>query len=241
MDGPRTRWPGRCSLLVACPPVPRSTGGVVSPSYDGLKRQRLTTPYVKNANGTLEATSWEEALETVAAKLHATPAGGVQAVAGRFADVEGMVSLRDLLHRHGSEGLFTEEAFPVAGAGSDVRANYIMNSGIENLEDADLVVFVGTNPRYEAPLVNARVRKGWVHNETRVAVLGEDVDLTYDHEHLGGCGACSVSLSSPCAVAVRVLVAQAAPNPLSTGPLTGGFLVWFPSISFLVQATRWPT
>ena len=67
----------------------------------------------------------------------------------------------------------------------DFRSNYIMNTTIAGIEDSDLVLLVGTNPRLEAPLVNARLRKSWIHNEANVAVIGAPVDLSYEYEHLG--------------------------------------------------------
>ena len=69
--------------------------------------------------------------------------------------------------------------------GTDIRSNYLFNSTIVGMEEADLVLLIGTNPRYEAPILNARLRKGWIHNALDVGVLGPEVDLTYDYEHLG--------------------------------------------------------
>ena len=68
---------------------------------------------------------------------------------------------------------------------TDVRSNYLLNTTINGCEEADLVLLIGTNPRYEASLLNARLRKGWIHNELDVAVIGPEIDLTYDYEHLG--------------------------------------------------------
>jgi len=85
----------------------------------------------------------------------------------------------------GCENLCTEESFPMEYGGTDIRSNYLFNSTIAGCEEADLVFLIGTNPRYEAPILNARLRKGWIHNALDVAVLGPDVDLSYDFEHLG--------------------------------------------------------
>ena len=65
---------------------------------------------------------------------------------------------------------------------TDLRSNYLLNTSIAGVEEADLVLLVGTNPRYEAPLFNTRLRKSWIHNDLRVALLGERVDLTYDYD-----------------------------------------------------------
>eukprot|EP00064_Thunnus_orientalis_P008173 superscaffoldBa00000955_g8196 len=105
-------------------------------AYDGLKRQRLTQPLVKDDSG--------------------VQGNEVAAIAGGMADAEALVALKDLLNRLNSENLCTEELFPMAGAGTDLRSNYLLNSRIAGIEECDLLLLVGTNPRYEAPLFNAR-------------------------------------------------------------------------------------
>ncbi|KAI5712678.1 hypothetical protein M8J75_010395 [Diaphorina citri] len=151
-------------------------------AYDGLKRQRLLTPFVRNCDGQLVATEWEDALIAVAQKLQTSEVAGV---VGSLADAEAMVALKDLLNRLGSEDLYTEYAFPLEGAGTDLRANYLLNNKIAGAEEADLILLIGTNPRFEAPLFNARIRKGYLTNELDVAYIGPKVDLRYDYEHLG--------------------------------------------------------
>ncbi|XP_037934518.1 NADH-ubiquinone oxidoreductase 75 kDa subunit, mitochondrial-like [Teleopsis dalmanni] len=151
---------------------------------DGLKRQRLVAPMVRAPNGELQAVEWEGALIAVA-KAIKNAKGSVAAVAGQLADVEAMVAAKDLLNRNGAETLVTEQGFPNKGASTDLRANYICNSTIAGLEEADAVLLIGTNPRYEAPLVNTRLRKSYVHNELEIASIGPKVDLSYKHENLG--------------------------------------------------------
>jgi len=154
-------------------------------AYDGLKRQRLTTPYVKGANGNLKPCGWEEALVTVAQKLNTTAGTDMAVVAGGLVDTETLVAVKDLFNRYNCENLFTEEGFPNAGAGTDLRSNYLFNSTIGGIEEADELLLVGTCPRFEAPLVNARIRKAWVHNELNVSMVGKETDLTYTYDHLG--------------------------------------------------------
>ncbi|XP_062389869.1 NADH-ubiquinone oxidoreductase 75 kDa subunit, mitochondrial-like isoform X1 [Sardina pilchardus] len=154
-------------------------------AYDGLKRQRLTQPMVKDASGQLVTSSWEDALTKVAGTLQGCNGNSVAGVAGGMVDAEALISLKDLLNRLNSENLCTEEIFPMAGAGTDLRSNYLLNTSISGIEEADLVLLVGTNPRYEAPLFNARIRKGWLHNELQVALVGREVDLSYTYKHLG--------------------------------------------------------
>ncbi|KAF7402258.1 hypothetical protein HZH66_004525 [Vespula vulgaris] len=150
---------------------------------DGLKCQRLITPMMK-INGKLESVSWEDAL-VAAAKEICCASNKCAAIAGKLADAEALVTLKDFINKLGSESLATEQSFPKDGAGIDLRSNYLLNNTIAKVEDADVVVLIGTNPRYEAPLVNTRLRKGYIHGEQTIALIGPDVDLTYDHEHLG--------------------------------------------------------
>ncbi|GLG94634.1 NADH-ubiquinone oxidoreductase 75 kDa subunit, mitochondrial [Gryllus bimaculatus] len=154
-------------------------------AYDGLKRQRLVTPMLKNPQGDLVPVEWEDALGCVAKAVCSVPGDQIAAVAGALADAEALVALKDLLNRLGSEALCTEQGFPNEGAGTDLRSSYLLNNRIAGLEDADYVLLVGTNPRFEAPLVNARLRKAYLHKEQELAVIGPCVNLTYDYKHLG--------------------------------------------------------
>jgi len=152
---------------------------------DGLKRQRLTVPMMKDSNGDLKMADWEDVIITVAKVLDSTPGDRMAGLVGGMADAEALVALKDLFNRLGCEDLCTESSFPMDNGGTDIRSNYLLNSTINGCEEADLVLLIGTNPRYEASLLNARLRKGWIHNELDVAVIGPEVDLTYDYEHLG--------------------------------------------------------
>jgi len=152
---------------------------------DGLKRQRLTVPMMKDSNGELKMADWEDVIITVAKVLDSTPGDRMAALVGGMADAETLVALKDLFNRLGCEDLCTESSFPMEYGATDVRSNYLLNTTINGCEEADLVLLIGTNPRYEASLLNARLRKGWIHNELDVAVIGPEIDLTYDYEHLG--------------------------------------------------------
>ncbi|XP_074659020.1 NADH-ubiquinone oxidoreductase 75 kDa subunit, mitochondrial-like [Tubulanus polymorphus] len=153
---------------------------------DGLKRQRLTTPMMKNAQGNLEPCDWEEALFSAAGKLRSVKGSEISAIGGGFCDAEALVVLKDFLNKLGSEGLCTEEIFPMDGAGTDLRSNYLLNSTIAGIEECDHMLIVGSNPRYEAPLLNARIRKSWMRNEMNVSVIGgANIDLAYTYNHLG--------------------------------------------------------
>ncbi|KAI0301354.1 NADH-ubiquinone oxidoreductase [Russula brevipes] len=157
-------------------------------AHDGLRFQRLTTPLVKQGDRFVAA-SWEDALAAVAAGLSRSGAKGdeIQAVAGQFADTESLVALKDLVNRLGSDNTALDQAGgsapPVAGI--DVRSNYLFNTTIPGVEQADAILLVGTNPRHEAAVLNSRIRKSWIHTGLEVGFIGERVDTTYGYEYLG--------------------------------------------------------
>ncbi|XP_032880238.1 NADH-ubiquinone oxidoreductase 75 kDa subunit, mitochondrial [Amblyraja radiata] len=154
-------------------------------AYDGLKRQRLTVPLVRNPKGQLISASWEEAMSRIAEVLQKMQNKDVAAIAGGMVDAETLVALKDLINRLNSDALCTEEIFPMTGAGTDLRSNYLLNTKIAGVEEADVLLLVGTNPRFEAPLFNVRIRKSWLHNDLQVALVGANVDLSYSYNHLG--------------------------------------------------------
>lgn len=157
-------------------------------AVDGLKYQRLTTPLVKQGDRFVPA-SWPEALATIAEGLAKSGAKGdeIKAVAGGLADAESMVLLKDLVNRLGSDNLATDQingdSAPIYGA--DFRSNYTFNSTIPGIEEADVLLLVGTNPRHEGAIVNTRIRKAYLHNGLDVGLIGEKVDLTYEYDHVG--------------------------------------------------------
>lgn len=153
-------------------------------AHDGLKRQRLDRPYVRDEkDGKLRPASWEEALTKVAEKLLATREGWRAALVGDLCDLESMVALKDLMGTVHETNLEcrTDGAFYDASS----RAGYLFNSTIAGLEKADAILLVGTNPRWEAALVNARIRKSWLNSRVKVGMIGEAVDLSYPYAHIG--------------------------------------------------------
>lgn len=150
---------------------------------DGLKRQRLDTPYVRGSNGKLQPATWAEALGTIAKQMKGLPGESMAALAGNLCDAESMFALKSLMKACGSPNLDCR----LDGAQYDVsaRAGYTMNSGIFGIENADVILLVGTNPRVEATLVNARIRKSWLDGGLKIGVVGEEVDLTYPYKYLG--------------------------------------------------------
>ena len=157
-------------------------------AYDGLRFQRLTTPLVKQGDRFVAA-SWEDALAAIAAGLVKSGAKGdeIQAVAGHFADTESLVALKDLVNRLGSDNTALDQASGSAPpiAGIDIRSNYLFNATIPGVEQADVILLVGTNPRHEAAVLNSRIRKSWIHTGLEVGLIGERVDTTYGYDYLG--------------------------------------------------------
>ncbi|MEM1038349.1 MAG: NADH-quinone oxidoreductase subunit NuoG [Pseudomonadota bacterium] len=151
--------------------------------WDGLKAQRLDKPYVRK-DGRLVAASWAEAFETIARKVKSVDPKSVGAIAGDLASVEEIYALRELMTSIGSPNMDCREAHsaldPALG-----RSSYIFNSTIEGIEDATSILLVGTNPRIEASVLNARIRKRWRTGEVRMGLIGEPDDLTYEYFHVG--------------------------------------------------------
>ncbi len=154
---------------------------------DGLKRQRLDRAYARR-DGRLAPIAWPQALALAAERLSGDPAR-IGAIAGDLASLEGMKALKDLLDRLGVVNMDCRQD---GAALSGQRQSYLFNTTILGLEDVDALLLVGTNPRWEAPLVNARIRKTWLRGALSVGRIGPPVDLTYEVAELGaGAGALS--------------------------------------------------
>ena len=150
--------------------------------WDGLKSQRLDRPYIRKA-GKLQPASWDEALAAVATRIK--KAGNkVGAIAGDLAAVEEMYALKALLASIGSG--MTDVRPAMSGIDPSMpRSAYIFNPTIAGIEEADAILIVGSNPRKEASLINARIRKTWRAKGLPIALIGEHADLTYDYAYLG--------------------------------------------------------
>lgn len=145
--------------------------------WDGLRRQRLDTPYLRE-NGRLRPATWPEAL-TAAAR--AMQGGKVAGLVGDLASVEAAFSLKTLIEGlGGSVECRTDGAHLPAGN----RSGYVGNAAIEDIDHAASILLIGTNPRDEAAVLNARLRKAWARG-ARITLVGQAVDLTYDYEHAG--------------------------------------------------------
>ncbi len=145
--------------------------------WDGLRRQRLDVPYVRE-NGKLRKAGWGEALAAVAAAMKGRRVAGL---IGDLVPVEAAFALKQLV-----EGLGGRVECRVDGAKLPIgnRSGYVGTAAIEEIDSAEMILLVGTNPRLEAPVLNARIRKAWTGG-ARVGVIGPRVDLTYEYEHVG--------------------------------------------------------
>ncbi|EGP89990.1 unnamed protein product [Zymoseptoria tritici ST99CH_1E4] len=155
---------------------------------DGLSTQRLTTPLIRRDNQFQPAT-WENVLVEISEKFkELAPKGDeVKFVAGQLVETETLVAAKDLANRLGSENLALDQpqgSAPLAH-GIDIRSNYAFNSKIVGVEEADAILLIGTNPRWEAALLNARIRKQWIRSDLEVGVVGQDFESTFDYENLG--------------------------------------------------------
>lgn len=150
---------------------------------DGLRTQRLDRPYIRQ-NGALKPASWNEAFALIADRLNATRPERIGAVVGDLAAVEEIFALKSLMASLGVSNIDSRQdgakLHPKHG-----RASYLLNAGIAGIEDATSLLIIGANPRKEAPILNARIRKRWLRGDFKVSLIGEQADLTYAHDYLG--------------------------------------------------------
>jgi NADH-quinone oxidoreductase subunit G len=151
--------------------------------WDGLRSQRLDKPYVRK-NGKLQPVSWNEAFAAIAEKISATAPENIGAIAGDLCAAEEMFALKELMSALGSPNLDCREVDSALDP-KNGRASYIFNSTIEGINKADQLMIIGSNPRLEAPVLNARIRQRWRSGELMVGLVGEQADLTYDYHYVG--------------------------------------------------------
>ena len=151
-------------------------------AYDGLKYQRLDKPMSK-VSRRLQPVSWEVAYNKIKDKISNTAPQKIGAIAGDLTDVETMLAMKLFLnslncynHECRQDGSFLDNGN---------RSDYIFNTTIQDIEKADICLIFGSNPRHEATILNARIRKAYLHNNLQVALIGEKLDLTYPYRHLG--------------------------------------------------------
>jgi NADH-quinone oxidoreductase subunit G len=152
-------------------------------SFDGLKRRRLDKPWVRNAAGKLAPATWTEAFTAIAAKMKGLPGDRIGAIAGDLCDAESMLALKDLMTALGSANLDCRQDGARLDAGR--REFYLFNTTVAGIEEADALLIIGSNPRREAPVLNARIRKRKLAGPFPIGHIGPKAELTYAAEWLG--------------------------------------------------------
>ncbi len=145
--------------------------------WDGLRRQRLDTPYIRE-NGKLRPAEWPEALAAAAAAMKGKQVAGL---VGDLVPVEAAYALKALIE---GQGGVVECRTDGAKLPAGNRSGYVGTARIEDIDSADMIQLIGTNPAIEAPVLNARIRKAWSRGAT-IGLVGEAADLTYEYHHLG--------------------------------------------------------
>jgi len=149
---------------------------------DGLSKQRLDIPYIKKDNKLVKST-WDDAIELVSDKIRSIKSEQIAGHIGNMTSIETIFSFKNLLKKIGCNNYdFREKKIYIDPTD---KMNYIFNSSIQSIEESDLILLIGTNPRHEATIVNARIRKAFVKNKTPIYSIGNPGDLTYDYVTLG--------------------------------------------------------
>ncbi len=152
-------------------------------AIDGLKNQRLDRPYVRGTNGKLEPSSWDNAFKIIAKQLKKVKPDNFGVIAGDQIDAETMFAMKLLMEKIGSPHMDCRQ--DGANIEGSARAGYLFNSSIAGIDDADALLIIGSNPRIEAPVLNARIRKRYLNAGIPVGYIGPTVDLTYPTNFLG--------------------------------------------------------
>jgi len=150
---------------------------------DGLLKQRLDTPYIRE-NGKLEKSSWSKALKLLINKLKSFNPSEVAGLVGDLADLEMIYSFKYFFEKCIGSTNFECRQDRIY-INPQERMNYIFNSSINGIEDSDFILLVGTNPRLEATILNARIRKAYVKNKSKIYSIGDPGDLTYPYQNIG--------------------------------------------------------
>ena len=152
-------------------------------AVDGLRRQRLDKPYMRDADGRLKPASWDDAFNAIKAQIKKVKPANIAAIAGDQVDAETMFAMKSLMEKLGSPHMDCRQDGVKLGDKS--RASWLFNSGIAGIDEADALLIVGSNPRLEAPVMNARIRRRYLSSDIKIAAVGTEVDLTYPADWLG--------------------------------------------------------
>ncbi|MDA9974548.1 NADH-quinone oxidoreductase subunit NuoG [Candidatus Pelagibacter sp.] len=151
---------------------------------DGLLNQRLDTPYIKY-NGKFEKASWNEVFNIIKSKFKNADKDKICGMSGDLINMETLYIFKEFFNKTlGSHNV--ESRSDHTYLNSKKRENYLFNSTINGIEEADFILLIGSNPRYEATILNARIRKAYLQNKTKIISLNDVGDLTYPYESLDG-------------------------------------------------------
>ena len=151
---------------------------------DGLLNQRLDTPYIKY-NGKFEKASWNEVFNIIKSKIKNTDKEKICGISGDLVNMEALYIFKEFFNKTlGSNNIESRDDHTYLNP--DKRQNYLFNSKINGIEESDFIFLIGSNPRYEATILNARIRKSYLQNKTKIISLNDVGDLTYPYEALNG-------------------------------------------------------
>ena len=152
---------------------------------DGLLNQRLDTPFIKYKNGKLDKTSWKEVYNIIKEKIKSTESAKICGFTGDLINMETLYMFKEFFNKSlNSKNL--ESRSNHAYLNPEKRENYLFNSSIKGIEESDFIFLIGTNPRFEATILNARIRKSYLKNKTEIISLNNIGDLTYPYTKLEG-------------------------------------------------------
>jgi len=151
-------------------------------SCDGLKNQRIDTPYLKIENKFIKV-GWDDAYKKIVEKIKKTPSNRIAGLTGDLTNMETLFSVKEFFNKT-IKSDFLDSRINNSYVNTEDKKNYIFNSTINGIEESDLIILVGTNPRYEATILNARIRKAYLKNKTKIYSFGNAGDLTYPYDIL---------------------------------------------------------
>jgi len=151
---------------------------------DGLLNQRLDTPYIKK-NNTFVKTSWEEAFRLIKDKVLQTSKDKICGLVGDMINMEASYCFKELLSKVLQTNNY-ESRTDYSYLDSSDRKNYLFNTKIKSIEESDLIILIGTNPRFEATILNSRIRKAFINNKTEIFSMNDVGDLTYPYKLING-------------------------------------------------------
>jgi len=151
---------------------------------DGLLNQRLDTPYIKK-NNTFVKTSWEEAFRLIKDKVLQTSKDKICGLVGDMINMEASYCFKELLSKVLQSNNY-ESRTDYSYLDSRDRKNYLFNTKIKSIEESDLIILIGTNPRLEATILNSRIRKAFINNKTEIFSMNDVGDLTYPYKLING-------------------------------------------------------